>query len=59
MKLERLNSDEEFDSLLMQFVGGGFVLGMPPAAPMYWRYMQENLEMRGKSVNFAILSYSE
>ena len=40
---------KEFDSLLMQFEGGGFVLGMPPAAPMYWRYMQENLEMRGKS----------
>ena len=33
--------------------------GMPLAAPRFWRYIQENLEMRGKNVGLAFLTYSE
>ena len=53
-KLERR---QEFDSL-MQFEGGGFLFGMSPFAPKYWRYMQEKLEMREKNVGLAVLNYS-
>ena len=42
----------------MEFVGGGFLFGMPPSAPKFWRYIQEKLEMRGKNVGLAILNYS-
>ena len=39
-------------------IGGAFLFGMPQPAPKYWRYIQENLEMRGKNVGLAILNYS-
>ena len=35
------------------------MFGMPPAAPRYWRYIQENLEKREKNVGLAVLNYSE
>jgi hypothetical protein len=39
--------------------GGGFVLGLPAPAPLFWRYIQENLDKRGKPTGLAILNYSE
>jgi len=46
------------DNVLLYFHGGGFLFGMPPPAPKYWRYIQENLEIRGKNVGLAVLNYT-
>ena len=46
---------ERFSTLC---IGGGFLFGMPPSAPKFYRYIQENLEKRGKKVGLAILNYS-
>ncbi|KAF8182901.1 Alpha/Beta hydrolase protein, partial [Pholiota molesta] len=46
------------DKVLLYFHGGGFVLGLPAPAPLFWRYIQENLDKRGKPTGLAILNYS-
>ncbi|PPQ95826.1 hypothetical protein CVT26_015935 [Gymnopilus dilepis] len=46
------------DRVLLYLHGGGFILPMPGAAPAFWRYIQENLEKRGKPTGVAILEYA-
>jgi len=46
------------DNVLLYFHGGGFLFGMASSAPNYWRYIQENLELRGKNVGLAVLNYT-
>jgi len=53
-----VNPDELAKGLKLQYVGGGFLFGMALSALKFWRYIRGNLEIREKSVGFAILNYS-
>ncbi|KAF8961656.1 Alpha/Beta hydrolase protein [Flammula alnicola] len=46
------------ERVMLYLHGGGFVLGMPEPAPVFWRFIQESLEKRGKPTGLAILNYS-
>jgi len=45
-------------NFFLKWIGGALLLAMPAAAPLFYRFIQENLEKRGNPTGVAILEYS-
>ncbi|KAF9555673.1 alpha/beta-hydrolase [Agrocybe pediades] len=46
------------DRVMLYLHGGAFLLAAPAGAPLFWRFVQESLEKRGKPTGLAMLEYT-